>query len=76
MVAVVDKLDVRSGRGTTVRLDHTQSEYVELGDEIHGGGVLGSRSPEHFTVVGVGIVVHALLLTVVNDGDAVGHKDG
>ena len=75
LVAVVDKLDVRSGRGIAVRLDHTLSGSVEFGDKMHGGGVLGSRSPQRFTVVCVGfigMIVHGSLLTVVNDGDAAG----
>ena len=49
-------------------LDRTLSETVGLGDEIHAGGVLASRWSQRFTVVGVGVAVHALLLTVVNDG--------
>ena len=76
LVAMSDKMDVRSGRGIAVRLDHTLSGSVELGDEMHRSGVLGSRSPQRFTVGTVGIIVHGLLLTVVNDGDAVGQKDG
>lgn len=42
LVAVVDKMDVRSGWGIAVRLDHTLSGSV---DEMHRGGVIGSRSP-------------------------------
>ncbi len=42
---------------------------------MHGDGILVSTWPQCFTVVGVGIDMHALLLAVVNDGDAVGHKD-
>ena len=39
-----------------------------LSDEVHAGGVLASRWPQRFAVVGVGVAVHALLLTVVNEG--------
>ena len=42
---------------------------------MYGGGILVSRWPQRFTVVGVGIAVHTLLLTVVSDGDAVGYED-
>lgn len=52
-------------------LDHTLSESVEFGGEMHAGGVLASRWPRHFTVVGVGIAAHALLFTVVNDEYAI-----
>ena len=51
------------------------AECVEFGDETHGGGILVPRWPQCLTVVRVGIAVHTLLLIVVNDGDAVGHKD-
>ncbi len=39
---------------------------------MHGDGVLVSRWPQRFTVLGVGIATHALLLAIVNNGDAVG----
>lgn len=32
--------------------------------------------PQHFTVLVVEIAMRALLLTVANNGDGIGHKDG
>lgn len=64
LVAVVDKMVI------AVRLDHSLAESVELGDEMHGGGVLVPIWPERFTVVEVSIPVNTPLLIVVNDGNA------
>ena len=60
---------------SAVHLDHPLAQSVELSNENHSGGVLASRWSQHFMVVGVGIAVDALFLTVVNDGDATGHKE-
>ena len=38
---------------SVVHLDHPLAECVEFGDETHSSGILVSRWPQRFTVVGV-----------------------
>ena len=72
---MVDNMDVRCVmQSLSVLLEHPLTVFVELGDEMHGGGVLVSRWPQRFTVVGVGIAMRALLLAVGGWG-AIRHGD-
>lgn len=69
LVAVADKMDVCCVRVVpAVLITHCR---VELGDEMHSGGVLASRWPRYFTVGRIALTLH---LTIVNGGYTVSHR--
>jgi len=74
-VAVIDKMDFCGVRyWLSVLIIHWRSLLsLEMRYTVV---VFGIQMATALHVVEVGIAVHAWLLTIVNDGGAIGHKDG